>query len=147
MALEPATREIDGHRYTYRPLGAKAGMRLFTALVQRLGGSVGAAMGGGVDRSALGANAIGELCRQLDPDFVEHLIDQLAPRTTVALPGDSGTKDVDLSKVLDLHFGGRLLAQLHWLEFCLETQYADFLGELKTKLGGDRPAGATEGGE
>lgn len=142
MSLDPETREIDGHAYTFRPLGAKAGMRLFTQLVQRLGGTVGPALSGGADKAKIGAAALGSLASQLDPDFIERLVDTFAPRTTVTMAADHGGKEVQLDKILDLHFGRRLVAQLQWLEFCLETQYADFLGLLKGQLA-DRAASAT----
>lgn len=136
MALEPETREIGGYRYTYTPLGAKRGMRLFTQLAQRLGGSIGAAVGGAGDATAMGGRAIGTLCAQLDPDFLEQVIETLAAQTKVELPGNDGPKLVDLKGVLDLHFAQRLMDQFGWLEFCLETQYTDFLGWLKQALSG-----------
>jgi len=146
MSLDPETREIAGHTYTFRPLGAKAGMRLFTQLVQRLGGSLGPALVGGVaDKSAIGAAALSTLATQLDPDFVERMAATFAERTVVRMDAEHGSKDVALDKVLDLHFGGRVLAQLQWLQFCLETQYADFLGLWNDRLGA-LVEGARKGG-
>lgn len=136
MSLDPETREIDGYTYTFRPLGAKAGMRLFAQLVQRLGGTVGPALTGGADKAQIGAAALSSLASQLDPDFVDQLINTFAPRTTVRMDADHGSKEVALDKILDLHFGRRLVAQLQWLEFCLETQYSDFLGLLRGQLAG-----------
>lgn len=139
MALEPCTREIDGVCYTYMPLGAKRGMRLFAQLTQRLGGSLGAAMAGGGDKAALGANAIGALASQLDPEFVDKLIETFAAQTRVELETDKGRSLKPLEPVLDLHFARRTMAQIQWLEFCLESQYSDFLDWLKTATSANSP--------
>ena len=133
MAIEPKTVTIDGFRYAFSPLFAKAGMRLWTEIAQKLGGSLAGGALGGVDvkdTKALGGQLIGALCAQLDPDFVERVSDTLARQCRVDLPADGGVTTVALFDIFDAHFAGRTKAQFMWIKFCLEAQYSDFLGLL-----------------
>ena len=147
MALEPAVRELDGHRYMYAPLGSKAGMRLFAQLVQRLGDSIGqlvtaAAAPGETEadfagKADIAGKAVGAVCARLDPDFLEELVALMANQTQVELPAEGGPTLLPLSNKIEAHFQQRIMTQFKWLHFCLGTQYSDFLDSATTALGSE----------
>lgn len=59
-----------------------------------------------------------------EEDF-SYVMDVFIPTTSINL-GGSDTITLDKEKA-DLHFAGKYLEMLEWLQFCIEVNYSDFL--------------------
>ncbi len=143
--LQIEEREIDGKRYQYQPLMLKEARKLFDKLVKHFGPAIAAAVEGleGADlgegsddlSKAVGniADSAGGFIREvvngLDEKTHAEICDTLARQTRVDFDGDG--KLVPLWDIREMLFGKNLVTEFKVVAFCLEVQYADFLGPLR----------------
>jgi len=113
--------EIDGYRYHVQQLGAKSGRAVLAKLLGILG------------PAADSQEPIARLAEKLTDADLDYLCDVFGKATQVENTDKPGAM-LRVCDVFDDHFAGRYGAMLRWLWVCLETNYADFLGEL-SKIG------------
>lgn len=134
--LEAKRKVIGNIEYEVRQLTVPVGRRLLMKLFKTLGPAVGAALtglpeDGGKDvgigdmkTKALG-DAIGVLAETLTEEDFDHVCHVFTDTTQFSR--ESG-KWLPLKIEQDLHWAGRYMDMMTWLAFCLEVNYADFLG-------------------
>ncbi len=142
--IESTTREIDGVTFKFTPMMATKARELLDQLLQRFGTPFGKALEAldQADKLTLDADtanpvamvgqmaapvgvALAELTGKLDPKFHADLVKTLARQTMVV--GDGG-EEVPLTTDIEIRFATKLMTEAKWIWFCLECQYADFLG-------------------
>ncbi len=123
MASEPKIKTIGGVDYEVMCLGARSGQESFLALMK-------AAVTGWQ-----GSDTVADLIMSMviglpDAQFVS-MADKFASRTTVSLP--NGNKPC-LKDIYDLHFAGKYGDLTQWFMFCIEVNFGNFLGDVRTHL-------------
>jgi len=126
MLRKTEEREIGGLKYRVAQLGGIRAREVQLRLVQCLGPSVGALVGGDFAAAfgalkALGAADLAYFCDTFGEVSFVFTEDGKMPR---------------IDKVFDDHFAGRTGDMWKWLLFCVEFNYADFLGELRDRIVG-----------
>jgi hypothetical protein len=150
--LEKKEKEIDGHVFRYQPLMATEARKILVGLIQRFGGSVASGVEGlansdisDVDGDTeisemLGkmANSVAGIVRQLTisltPEYYEKLVDTFGKQTEIKVVSDAGQVGWPMlgKGTRDVMFGTALLTEAKWVAFCLEVQYSDFFGLVRT---------------
>lgn len=122
MARETKTKRIGNHNYSVTQLGAIEGRRVLAKLMQLFGGMVGGIAGGGKPDMVAGFAA---LAGAITPEQVDFFCETFTPWTQVETsPG----KVRMLRDVFDDHFVANYGELVEWLGFCLEVNFASFLG-------------------
>ena len=141
--LEPVEKEIDGIGFKYQPMMATKARKILIELIHKFGGSLAAGVErlGDAELDADLSQIIGkltspvggiirELTSNLTPEYYENLCKEFAERSFVTNP--KGDWIAMKKEVRDMYFGVKLLTEAKWLMFCLEAQYADFFGLVRT---------------
>ncbi|MEW5803911.1 MAG: phage tail assembly chaperone [bacterium] len=133
---EPVRKDIDGEQYTFYQLAPKKSLKLLTRILKIIGGPIGTAIGkDGMSMKAeslfdldidLGA-VVGHLCRNLDENEVEAIVDSLMSQVFVDGKGE-------VSKVFDEHFGGRLPHLFKVVFAALEVEYGSFFDGMLDRI-------------
>jgi hypothetical protein len=126
MLRKTEEREIGGLKYRVAQLGGIKAREVQLRLIQCLGPSVGALVGNDfagafVALKSLGVADLAYFCDTFGEVSFVFTEDGKMPR---------------IDKVFDDHFRGRTGDMWKWLLFCLELNYADFLGELRARIVG-----------
>lgn len=74
------------------------------------------------------ARAFAQIAERLDSKDLTWVCDTLAERSSVVHPDG---REQPLKQNIDEIFAGKYGLMFQWIEFCLETNYADFLGPLQ----------------
>ena len=127
MGIEKQDKQIGDCTYTVTMLPAKLGNRVLLKLMKSVA-PVFAVASGGV--AALAAGGIGPAIQSLSEDDFDWIAQQLAEKTEVNMGGDQSPT---LARVFDLHFAGKYMEELEWLEFAIEVNYGPFFRELKRR--------------
>ena len=122
MARVNQSKKIGNHTYEVTPLGAIEGRRVFAKLAQLMGGMVGMIAAGGKADMVKGFQAFAESCT---PDVMDFFCDTFSKVTQVHMPDG---KVPYLKDIFDDHFADNYSAMVEWLAFCLEVNFASFLG-------------------
>lgn len=123
MARTNKTRKIGNHGYEVTQLGAIEGRRVFARLAQIVGGTVAAIAGAGGKVDPV--KAFSSFTENLTPENMDFFCDTFAKFTQVHMPDG---KVLLLKDVFDDHFADNYGELVEWLTFCLEANYASFLG-------------------
>lgn len=133
---ETKQKQIGEYLYTCQPLTGKKTIKVFVRLCNVLGpvvkGIDAAALAQESEEAAVGAimGGVSEALISLKDVDVEYLTDMFASNCLVANPSDV-SKNATLSTMGDNWWGAKATFAdwLNWLMFCIQTNYADFLGE------------------
>ncbi len=120
--------EIDGHIYQVTHLKTKDAERVRLRLIKALGAAMGQVKDAD-DWTTLVIKAFQGLSNgvsEADYDFVR---DKMVECTTYIKSGGDLEVPIPLAKIYDNHFKGRNIAQMKWLYFALQVNFADFLGD------------------
>lgn len=122
MIKEKESR-IGEHDYRCSQLGAREATRVFARLCNVLGPMVEGFKASDTESSIL--SGIGRVLQSAKADDLEYLCDTFAKTSRVRVGEDKWPL---VSDVYESHFAGRFTEQMQWLGFCLQVNYADFLG-------------------
>ncbi len=122
MARTNKTKQIGKHTYEVTQLGAIEGRRVFARLAQLMGGMVGALAAGGKPNPV---DAFRSLAEAMTPEIMDFFCDTFTKVTQVHI---AGGKVLFLKDVFDDHFADNYGEMIEWLTFCLEVNFASFLG-------------------
>lgn len=122
MARTNKTKQIGGHGYEVTQLGAIEGRRVFARLAQVMGGMVGALAAGGKPNPV---DAFRSFAESMTPEVMDFFCDTFSKVTQVHRPDG---KVLFLKDVFDDHFADNYGELVEWLAFCLEVNFASFLG-------------------
>lgn len=147
--LEEKNKIIDGIEFVYRPLFATPARKLLDELIQRFGPALAAGVEGVGAAGEMGSlnidskpneilGALGDslggvirvICNGLDPDFHERIVELLGKQSDHK--NASGNMETLIKTSREVFFATRLLTEAKWIGFCLESQYADFFGLVRT---------------
>ncbi len=123
--LETKSKAIGDNTYKVTQLGAGKGRKVLVRLLKVCGPAFALAASGDT------TEALGKLAADLDEETADYLCETFAARTEVEL---SNGKSVDLASIMELHFAGNYGEMLEWLGFCVQLNYASFLGALGKKV-------------
>lgn len=123
MARTNKSKKIGNHGYEVTQLGGKEGRRVFAKVTQLIGASVAAIAGAGGKPDPV--KAFETFASQVTPDNMDYFCDTFAKLTQVHYPGG---KVLLLSDIFDDHFADNYGEMIEWLTFCLEVNFASFLG-------------------
>jgi hypothetical protein len=138
MARETKSKQIGSHRYEVTQLGAIEGRAVLAHLMQLFGGMVSGIAGGGKPDMVSGFTA---LASSITPDRLTFFCDTFSPWTQV----HKGPNKVQVLKdIFDDHFAANYAEMMQWLAFCLEVNFASFLGESGALAGFLRVAGSSD---
>ncbi len=116
------TKRIGTNGYEVTQLGAVEGRRVFARLTQLMGGMVGTIAGGGKADLAKGFESF---AAAISPDVMDYFCDTFTKVTQVHRPDG---KTLFLKDIFDDHFADNYSEMVEWLVFCLEVNFASFLG-------------------
>ena len=117
------SREIAGLKYDVTQLGGIDAGDVLLRLTKCVGPSLGAL----TDPSL---SAVFEKL-SLTPADMEYFREKFGPHSRVHLPDGKSPRVGDC---YDDHFAGRTGAALEWFRFCVEVNYADFLGDVTRRI-------------
>lgn len=118
---ETKTRTIGSAFYAVNQLGALEGRKVLARLVAMFGGMVGAIGEGGKADLVRGFSS---LANAITEDQMEFFCDTFSPWTQVTKDGKTRV----LKDCFDDHFVANYGEMVEWLGFCLEVNFASFLG-------------------
>lgn len=129
MAIEKQTKQIGECSYEVTPFGAKIGNRVLLKVIKSIAPIyfVAAAAGG---LKAIGTEGVASALAGVDEDEFEWIVEKFASSTDVIF---ADGRRPTLHSVYDMHFAGRYLEELDWLEFVIEVNFGPFFQELKRK--------------
>ena len=139
MARANKVRKIGTHSYEVTQLGAIEGRRVFARLAQIMGGMVGALAAGGKPNPV---EAFKSFAEALEPEVMDFFCDTFTKVTQVHKPDG---KVLFLKDIFDDHFADNYGEMVEWLTFCLEVNFASFLGGAGGLAALLRPGIATSG--
>lgn len=139
MARTNKTKTIGSNGYEVTQLGAIEGRRVFARLAQIMGGMVGALAAGGKPNPV---EAFKSFAEAMEPEVMDFFCDTFAKFTQVHRPDG---KVLFLKDVFDDHFADNYGEMVEWLTFCLEVNFASFLGGAGGLVGLLRKGTATSG--
>ena len=123
--IETQSKKIGPRIYRVRQLKATQGRKVLVRLLKSFGPALDSLDKGKQNVGAL----LGRVLSELDEETVDYLCDTFAANTEFDLEngnfiglGESGQ--------FDLHFAGRYADMTQWLIFCVQVNFADFLGVL-----------------
>jgi hypothetical protein len=122
MARANKSKAIGNHTYEVTQLGAIEGRRVFARLAQLMGGMVGSIAAGGKADVVKGFQAFAE---SMTPEVMDFFCDTFSKVTQVHV---GGGKVLFLKDIFDDHFADNYGDMVEWLTFCLEVNFASFLG-------------------
>ncbi len=125
LAIQTHEKTIDSVRYIVTPLPAGTALKMAARVARILAPIVSEVSTMAEAKGALGS-ALVDLAESLDDATVEYLYTTLAPSTRVVI----GSAQLDLDKVFDEHFRGRVRACLEWLRFAMEVNFAPLVESL-----------------
>lgn len=151
MSRKEQDTTIGEHCYRVRMLGGSDASAAMVKIAKAASvGLKGASLATDAGEGAMVLSGIADIVTNLPEADVQALAKQFAACTRVG-GGAYGTTEplVQLAKVYDEHFAGNMSEWLAWIAFCVEVNFADFLGLLKGKLAEvfarrKGPAGATQ---
>lgn len=141
--LETRQKKIGEVEYQVRQLTAPVGRKLLVRLFKVLGPPLSAAFaglpegeGGAVSIGDLKTRALADaimlLADTISEEELEHIVTVLAESTQYSKEPD---KWLSLKTDKDFHWSGKFLNMFQWIAFCLEVNYADFLGGSESLAG------------
>ena len=122
MARTNKTKQIGNHGYEVTQLGAREGRRVFARLAQLMGGMVGELAAGGKPNPVAAFTSFAEA---IDPEVMDFFCNTFEPLTQIHMPDG---KVLLLKDIFDHHFADNYGEMVEWLTFCLEINFASFLG-------------------
>ncbi len=122
MARVNKTRKIGEHGYEVTQLGAIEGRKVFARLAQLMGGMVGALAAGGKPNPV---DAFKSFAEAMTPEVMDYFCDTFTKVTQIH---KTDGKVLFLKDVFDDHFADNYGEMVEWLTFCLEVNFASFLG-------------------
>jgi len=122
MARTNKTKLIGSHTYEVTQLGAIEGRKVFARLAQVMGGMVGALAVGGKPNPV---DAFKSFAEAMTPEIMDYFCDTFTKVTQVH---KDGNKVLYLKDIFDDHFADNYGEMVEWLTFCLEVNFASFLG-------------------
>ncbi len=122
MARANKTKTIGTSTYEVTQLGAIEGRRVFARLAQVMGGMVGALAAGGKPNPV---DAFKSFAEAMTPEVMDFFCDTFSKVTQVH---KGGGKVLFLKDIFDDHFADNYGEMIEWLTFCLEVNFASFLG-------------------
>lgn len=127
------TREIDGTMFQVRGLDLRKERAVLMRLTKNLGPAIAELVRAG---SAAGIpDALNRLLEHLDDDEVEYLVQVFKDVTKIGMQtGKDGEQTTQWMPYVEAAFKKGASSQLKWLWFCLEHQFAGFLGSGSGKL-------------
>lgn len=133
--IQTESKEIDGIQFQVGGLDLRTERTMLVKLVKTLGPALAEFMKGG-DTKASAPEALRLLVETMDEADVNYLCDTFAKVTkvgmTIVTAGGDTTQWVPYTEGA---FKNGAASQMKWLWFCLEHQFAGFLGESSGKLG------------
>lgn len=134
MQTEAQSKEISGDTYKVYMLPPRQANKILIRIVKTVGPSLGVfieeldddalkgGLGGLMDNTKIDGAFIGkvakELCERLDENEIERMMDTFAKVSEV--------NDVNLLKVFDGHFHGKIGELYAWFAFALQANFQDF---------------------
>lgn len=122
MSRTNKTKRIGSNGYEVTQLGAIEGRRVFARLAQLMGGMVGALAAGG---KADPVQAFQSFAEAMTPEVMDFFCDTFTKFTQVHRQDG---KVLFLKDIFDDHFADNYSEMVEWLVFCLEVNFASFLG-------------------
>lgn len=122
MARTNKTRKIGNNDYEVTQLGAIEGRKVFARLAQLMGGMVGTLAAGGKPNPV---EAFKSFAEAMTPEVMDYFCDTFTKVTVVHRPDG---KAPFLKDCFDDHFADNYGEMVEWLTFCLEVNFASFLG-------------------
>lgn len=126
MPVEVKSKQIGDCTYRVRQLPAIQGRKVLVRLMKMFGPAL-ESLGKNTEAN-IGSMLSGAL-ENLDEEVFESLCDTFAKYTEFELPNGNyvGLGEVGM---FDQHFTGKYGQMLQWLAFCVQVNFADFLGVL-----------------
>lgn len=130
--IQAAEKEIDGIKFQVSGLD----FRTERAMTVRLAKLVGPAMAALAAKGKEGApEALKQLLMELEDEEIQYLCDKFGVVTKVAMERSDGIAWVPYTeKIFEREGAKGVMSQFKWLWFCLEHQFADFLGSGSATL-------------
>lgn len=133
---EPQRKTIDGVTFEVTPLGFRKGRQAFTRLAKALGPALGAAESVTELAQGQGVNKVLErLVGEVSDDDLDWFSETFAETTRFSRDGERWP--TMRSAEQDALFGGNLTLFFRWLMFCMEVNFSDFLGLLRSAKSGE----------
>jgi hypothetical protein len=142
LTIEPVEFTVGTDTYRHIPLGSEDGLELAREVMSVIGPSIGMILGSTgqlvVSMEQLAnaeitpdvmSKAVESFATKVSTQRLKALAKQMVERTELRTADDDGTGQaafVPLGKRYDIHFAGRIKAQLGFLSECLKANLADF---------------------
>lgn len=124
--IETKSKKIGDVTYRVRQLKATSGRKILVRLLKVFGPALDAVdTKGGINIGAL----LGGALQGLDEETVDSLCDTFAQQTEFEL-ANGNFVGLGEAGQFDLHFAGKYVEMTQWLVFCVQVNFADFLGVL-----------------
>lgn len=132
MALEVKTERIGDYTYRVTQLGARESGRVFFRLCNIFAPIFdGLDIKGSKDLEAAALGGISRALKTIKAEDFEFLVTAFGKSTEVETSPEVWPR---IDKVYEEHFAGRFGDQFRWVAFCINVNYASFLGDIKAKL-------------
>ena len=118
LAAQVQSKAIGEHSYEVLPLPAGMSLKVLARVLKMVGPAFSDVASLSEAASAVGTVLAGGLA-ELDEETVAFVCSELAKVTTVV----DGDKKLQLSRVFDEHFRGRIVDLFAWLRFAAEVTY------------------------
>lgn len=141
MAVEIKSKQIGDCTYRVRQLPAVQGRKVLVRLMKMFGPALGSMeSNGNAEGNVL--QMLSTALENLDEDMFDSLCDTFAKYTEFELPNGNYI-GLGEQGMFDQHFTGKMGQMTQWLVFCVQVNFADFLGVLSGAVKKSAPPAPT----